>query len=74
MAVVHGIYAQYTCILDDVINHLDPVICVPCVYLIAGETGTCLESIAGYASASDLVQKIKKVTEVKTDTTFYHVL
>eukprot|EP00057_Strongylocentrotus_purpuratus_P034462 XP_795314.1 PREDICTED: UBX domain-containing protein 4 [Strongylocentrotus purpuratus] len=40
-----------------------PVICVPCVYLIAGETGVLIESIAGFATSSDLVQKIKKVHE-----------
>ncbi|XP_041460579.1 LOW QUALITY PROTEIN: UBX domain-containing protein 4-like [Lytechinus variegatus] len=40
-----------------------PVICVPCVYLISGETGVLIESIGGFASAPDLVQKIKKVYE-----------
>ncbi|XP_030827897.1 UBX domain-containing protein 4 isoform X2 [Strongylocentrotus purpuratus] len=43
-----------------------PVICVPCVYLIAGETGVLIESIAGFATSSDLVQKIKKVHEVSS--------
>ncbi|XP_033624847.1 UBX domain-containing protein 4-like isoform X2 [Asterias rubens] len=41
-----------------------PVICVPCVSFISGETGIPLEGAAGYVNASDFKQKIQAVLQM----------
>ena len=42
----------------------DPVLCVPSVSLISGETGVPLEGVAGYATPEEFAEKIRQVNQV----------